>query len=71
MTSGPVVVQVLEGENAVARYRGVMGATNPVEELLDLDRGVLGAVGAVDRVLADRLGETLADGGSTASWSRS
>ena len=29
MTSGPIVVQVLEGENAVARYREVMGATNP------------------------------------------
>src|SRR6476646_8986519 len=29
MISGPVVVQVLEGENAVARYREVMGATNP------------------------------------------
>ena len=29
MTSEPVVVQVLEGENAVARYREVMGATNP------------------------------------------
>jgi nucleoside-diphosphate kinase len=29
MVSGPVVVQVLEGENAVARYREVMGATNP------------------------------------------
>ena len=29
MTSGPVVVQVLEGENAIARYREVMGATNP------------------------------------------
>jgi len=29
MTSAPVVVQVLEGENAVARYREVMGATNP------------------------------------------
>lgn len=29
MTSGPVVVQVLEGENAVAAYRDVMGATNP------------------------------------------
>ena len=28
-TSGPVVVQVLEGENAVAAYREVMGATNP------------------------------------------
>ena len=29
MTSGPVVAQVLEGENAVAAYREVMGATNP------------------------------------------
>ena len=29
MTSGPVVLQVLEGENAVARNREVMGATNP------------------------------------------
>jgi nucleoside-diphosphate kinase len=31
MTSGPVVVQVLEGPNAVARYREVMGATNPAQ----------------------------------------
>ena len=29
MTSGPVVVQVLEGENAIAIYRDLMGATNP------------------------------------------
>jgi len=29
MMSGPIVVQVLEGDNAVARYREVMGATNP------------------------------------------
>jgi nucleoside-diphosphate kinase len=29
MTSGPVVVQVLEGDNAVAKNREVMGATNP------------------------------------------
>ena len=29
MTSGPVVVQVLEGDNGVARYREVMGAPNP------------------------------------------
>jgi nucleoside-diphosphate kinase len=29
MTSGPIVVQVLEGPNAVAKYREVMGATNP------------------------------------------
>ena len=31
MISGPVVVQVLEGENAVSKNRGVMGATNPDE----------------------------------------
>jgi nucleoside-diphosphate kinase len=31
MTSAPVVVQVLEGDNAVARYREVMGATNPAQ----------------------------------------
>ena len=31
MTSAPVVVQVLEGENAVARYRDIMGATNPAD----------------------------------------
>ncbi|MGF1475098.1 MAG: nucleoside-diphosphate kinase [Geminicoccaceae bacterium] len=31
MTSGPVVLQVLEGENAVARNREVMGATNPAD----------------------------------------
>ncbi|MDP2696924.1 nucleoside-diphosphate kinase [Thalassospira sp.] len=29
MVSGPVVLQILEGENAVAKYREVMGATNP------------------------------------------
>ena len=37
MTSGPVVVQVLEGENAVAKYREVMGATNPA----DADEGTI------------------------------
>lgn len=31
MTSGPVVVQVLEGEDAVAKYREVMGATDPAK----------------------------------------
>jgi nucleoside-diphosphate kinase len=31
MTSGPVIVQVLEGENAVARNREVMGATDPAK----------------------------------------
>lgn len=37
MTSGPVVVQVLEGENAIARNREVMGATNPA----DADEGTI------------------------------
>lgn len=31
MTSAPVVVQVLEGDNAVAKYRDAMGATNPAQ----------------------------------------
>ena len=31
MISGPVVVQVLEGDNAIARYREVMGATDPAK----------------------------------------
>lgn len=37
MTSGPVVVQVLEGKNAVARNREIMGATNPA----DADEGTI------------------------------
>ena len=37
MTSGPVVVQVLEGDDAVVRYRTVMGATNPA----DADEGTI------------------------------
>lgn len=43
MTSGPVVVQVLEGEGAVARYRKVMGATNPK----DADEGTIRKLYAV------------------------
>jgi nucleoside-diphosphate kinase len=31
MTSGPIILQVLEGENAIAKNREVMGATNPVD----------------------------------------
>src|SRR5205807_7473997 len=31
MISGPVVVQVLEGENAIAKYRDIMGATDPAK----------------------------------------
>jgi nucleoside-diphosphate kinase len=37
MTSGPVVLQVLEGNNAVAKYREVMGATNPA----NADKGTI------------------------------
>ena len=37
MTSGPVQVKVLEGENAVASYREIMGATNPE----DADEGTI------------------------------
>lgn len=39
MTSGPVVVQVLEGDNAVAKNREIMGATNPA----DADPGTIRA----------------------------
>lgn len=52
MTSGPVVVQVLEGENAVARYRDVMGATNPAEA----------AEGTIRKLFAKSLGENSAHG---------
>jgi len=38
MTSGPVIVQVLEGENAIAKNREVMGATNPSEAAADTIR---------------------------------
>jgi len=37
MISGPVVVQALEGDDAIAKYRGVMGATNPA----DADEGTI------------------------------
>jgi len=39
MTSGPVVLQVLEGENAIAKNREVMGATNPA----NADKGTIRA----------------------------
>ena len=40
MTSGPVMVQVLEGENAITHYREVMGATDPAEAADDTIRKV-------------------------------
>lgn len=52
MTSAPVVVQVLEGENAVTRYRDVMGATNP-EEAAD---------GTIRKLFAKSIGENSAHG---------
>ena len=44
MTSEPVVVQVLEGDNAVAKYREVMGATNPA----NADEGTIRKLFAVN-----------------------
>lgn len=52
MTSAPVVVQVLEGDNAVARYRDVMGATNP-EDAAD---------GTIRKLFAKSIGENSAHG---------
>jgi nucleoside-diphosphate kinase len=52
MTSGPVVVQVLEGEGAVAKYREVMGATNP-EQAAD---------GTIRKLFAKSVGENSVHG---------
>ncbi|MFN4240911.1 MAG: nucleoside-diphosphate kinase [Erythrobacter cryptus] len=52
MTSEPVVVQVLEGEDAVARNRAVMGATNPAEA----------APGTIRREYALSIGENTVHG---------
>src|SRR3974377_2272060 len=43
MTSGPVIVQVLEGENAIARNRDIMGATDPKETAPGTIRAALAA----------------------------
>jgi nucleoside-diphosphate kinase len=56
MTSGPVVVQVLEGENAVARYREVMGATNPAAA----------ADGTIRKLFALSVGENSVHGSDSA-----
>jgi nucleoside-diphosphate kinase len=56
MTSGPVVVQVLEGENAVARYREVMGATNPA----NADEGT------IRKLFAKSVGENSVHGSDSA-----
>ena len=39
MSSGPIMVQVLQGDNAIAKYRDLMGATNPAEARPDTIRG--------------------------------
>ncbi|HRX37467.1 MAG: nucleoside-diphosphate kinase [Hyphomonas sp.] len=52
MTSGPVVVQVLEGDNAVAKYREVMGATNPADA----------ADGTIRKLFAKSIGENSVHG---------
>ena len=56
MTSGPVVVQVLEGEDAIAKYREVMGATNPANA----------AEGTVRKLFAQSVGENTVHGSDAA-----
>ena len=56
MTSAPVVVQVLEGDNAVARYREVMGATNPAQA----------ADGTIRKLFALSMGENSVHGSDSA-----
>src|ERR1700742_4717492 len=52
MISAPVVVQVLEGDNAIARYREVMGATNPAQA----------ADGTIRKLYAESVGENSVHG---------
>tara|TARA_R110000868_G_scaffold353876_2_gene615054 strand:+ start:2678 stop:3103 length:426 start_codon:yes stop_codon:yes gene_type:complete len=52
MTSGPVMIQALEGENAVAKNRDIMGATNPAEA----------ADGTIRKRFADSIGENAVHG---------
>ena len=52
MVSGPVVVQVLEGDNAIARYRELMGATDPAKA----------AAGTIRKVHAKSIGENSVHG---------
>lgn len=56
MTSGPVVVQVLEGENAIAKYREVMGATDPAKA----------APGTIRKLYANSVGENSVHGSDAA-----
>ena len=52
MISGPVVVQVLEGESAIVRYRDIMGATDPAKA----------AAGTIRKVHAKSIGENSVHG---------
>jgi nucleoside-diphosphate kinase len=52
MISGPVVVQVLEGQNAIAKYREIMGATDPAKA----------APGTIRKVHAKSIGENSVHG---------
>jgi nucleoside-diphosphate kinase len=56
MTSGPVVVQVLEGDGAVARYRDLMGATDPAKA----------APGTIRKTHAASIGENSVHGSDSA-----
>ena len=56
MTSGPVVVQVLEGENAIAKYREIMGATDPAKA----------AAGTIRKIYAQSVGENSVHGSDAA-----
>jgi len=56
MISGPVVVQVLEGENAIAKYRDIMGATDPAKA----------APGTIRKVYARSIGENSVHGSDAA-----
>ena len=52
MTSGPIVIQVLEGDNAVTKYRDVMGATDPAKA----------AAGTIRKTHAKSIGENSVHG---------
>jgi len=56
MISGPVVVQVLEGENAIAKYRDIMGATDPAKA----------AAGTIRKLHARSIGENSVHGSDAA-----
>jgi nucleoside-diphosphate kinase len=60
MVSGPVVVQVLEGPGAVARYREIMGATNPADA----------APGTIRYLYAKSVGENSVHGSDSADNAR-